>query len=102
MIFFRVAGITPYLESIEPNQAQLGIFSLFIDITGYGTNFIVDETTVNFGDGVQVISVVVNDASHLSVEIRVSITAEPGVRDVIVTTPTKAYIFETGFEILDE
>ncbi|MEW6534556.1 MAG: immunoglobulin domain-containing protein [Candidatus Auribacterota bacterium] len=99
MRLFRVVGVAPYISMIDPDYGMQDTFSMFVDITGYGISFPENETQVSFGDGILVVSVVADGSAHISVEIRISATAEPGMRDVVVTTPEKTYIKPAGFEV---
>ncbi|MEW6534555.1 MAG: hypothetical protein AB1454_02905 [Candidatus Auribacterota bacterium] len=99
MRLFRVVGVAPYISMIDPDYGVQDTFSMFVDISGYGMLFPENETQVSFGDGIQVVSVTADGSAQISVEIRISSTAEPGMRDVVVTTPDKVYIKPAAFEV---
>ncbi|RJP56824.1 MAG: hypothetical protein C4541_11460 [Candidatus Auribacter fodinae] len=99
MRLFRVVGVAPYISLVDPDYGVQDTFSMFVDITGYGISFPENETQVSFGDGILVVSVTADGSEQISVTIRISSTAEPGMRDVVVTTPEKTYIKPAGFEV---
>lgn len=101
-MFFRVVGVVPYIDTVTPSFGAKGSFSLFVDIVGYGTNWSQEDIAVSFGDGITVNSVSVVDTTHISVELRISLTAETGSRDLIIITGSRVYIKENAFEVMDE
>ncbi|MEW6536409.1 MAG: hypothetical protein AB1454_12425 [Candidatus Auribacterota bacterium] len=98
--FYRVVGVAPYILSVAPSEGTQGTFSQFVDIIGYGTKWENGNTSVTFGNNIAVNSLAVLSHSYISVEIRISFTAQTGFRDIIVTSGTNVYIKEDAFEVL--
>ncbi len=100
--FFKVVGIVPSIYSVSPNYGYLGDFSHDVTIIGFGAQLDDPNLTVSFGDGITVHSVTVLGASQIIVNIRISLLADVGFRDITITTSEKIYIKEDAFEVLAE
>ena len=100
--FFRVTGIVPSIYSVSPNFGYLGDFSHDVTIIGFGAQLDDPNLTVSFGDGITVHSVTVLGPSQIIVNIRISLLADIGYRDITITTSDKTYIKEDAFEVLAE
>lgn len=92
-LFSVVAGPAS-LSSVSPSSAQQGQ-SLPVTIIGSNTSFN-SSSTVSFGAGITVNSVVANSATNLTANITIAPGAAVGLRDVSVTTDGTA-LTGTGF-----
>ena len=99
--FYRVVGVVPYIVSVTPSEGTTGTYSLFVEIIGYGTTWEQGSVVISFGDNITINSISVLSSTHISVELRISTTAEIGIRDVIVSTDSSVYIKENAFEIVE-
>jgi hypothetical protein len=83
--FFTVTPSPAAVASVSPNHGSQGE-TLSVNITGFVTHFANGSTSVSFGNGVSVNSIVVNSPTSLAANITIQPTAATGSRDVIVTT----------------
>jgi hypothetical protein len=84
-------GVLPEIVSVEPASAEQGQ-TLDVEIVGTNTNFENGVTTASFGDGINVISVTVTDATHATVRISISNNATIGFRSVSLTTGSEVAV----------
>ena len=89
----------PQITSVSPASAPQGQ-TLSATITGANTNF-TSLSTVNFGAGITVNSVVFNSAASLTANISVQSGAAPGARDVTVTTNGTPVIGSGLFSVIE-
>ncbi len=97
--FYRAVGAFSFITNVIPIEATQGASALIVHLTGYQTNWNQAVTTVSFGEGIKVSNVTVNDATHITLEILVAISAEPGYRDITVTTGSTVEVKKNGFYI---
>ena len=91
---------SPILQQVSPNAAQQGTLNLPVTIMGLNTHFVQGTTTVTFGTGITVNSLLVNSATSATANISIAPVAVPGASDVTVTTGTETATLTAGFTIL--
>jgi 6-phosphogluconolactonase (cycloisomerase 2 family) len=82
---FTVVAGTPRITALTPVSGTQGQ-SLQVTITGQFTSFQTGQTTIAFGDGIQVTSVNVTSATSATASITISPLAAIGGRTVVATT----------------
>lgn len=82
--------------SITPNRARLGE-TLQVQVTGYNTILQDGSTWADFGEGIFVNWVIVEDATHATVSVSVDQRADPGHHDVVVFNGPTGYTLMDGF-----
>lgn len=92
---FTVAVPPPGLEAIDVTSGRQ---KETLDIVLTGTE-LDGVTTVSFGDGITVNDIEVDSATQITVNITVDKDAEPGLRDVSVTTPGGTTSLTDGFDV---
>ena len=97
--FYRAVGAFSFITTVTPDEATQGGSGVIVHLTGYNTNWNQAETTVSFGEGIKVSSVTVNDSTHITLEILVAVSAEPGYRDITVTTDSVVETKTNGFYV---
>ena len=85
----------PTIGSVNPTQ---GYQCDTLDVTITGTNFS-GPTLVNFGDGITVTILSVSP-TQITAEISIACDANPGPRDVSVTTPRGTDTLSGGFSVI--
>jgi hypothetical protein len=95
--FSVIAGV-PQLLSATPALAQAGA-SANVVVTGTFTTFQQNFTTVSFGAGVTVNSVLVSGIAQLTANISINPNATPGSRDITVTTNSQTETLSGGFTV---
>jgi hypothetical protein len=85
----------PAITTIEPNKAQQGQ-SLNVTMTGA---YLSGASSVTFGAGITVNNFTVNNSTKITASISIDETAEPGLRDVFVTTPGGTDTLTNGFTV---
>ncbi len=96
---FTVTNPTPALTNVTPNNGSRG---QTLDVLLDGENFITGGTTVVFGSGITVNSVLVNTPQQMSVNISIADNAALGTRNIVVTNPAPgggSVTFINGFTI---
>ena len=93
---FTVAAGTPVITLVNPNSGQQAQ-TLNVAITAQFTGFVQDTTTVSFGDGITVNTVVVGSATTLTAGVSIAANATAGPRTVIVTTGSEVVSLPSGF-----
>jgi RHS repeat-associated protein len=96
---FAVAPGTPAILSLLPPRGQQGQQNLSIGITGQLTHFSQGATVVSLGAGVTVSSVMVADATHLTAQVSINLTAPTGTTTVTVTTGSEIASLVNGFTV---
>ena len=90
-------------RQIEMYPMSTGIgTTLEIDFDANTSTFSYADTTVNFGEGVTVEEVNIDDGWSSRAIISVDEDAELGYRDVIINTDGREYVLEDGFELLKD
>jgi hypothetical protein len=85
-VFVNIGALViPQITAVSPATGNIGQ-TLDVAITGANTNFLAGVTTVSFGAGITVDSVTVSGPTQASAHIVVALVANPGFRDVVVTT----------------
>jgi len=72
---------------------------LTVHLTGYGTQWVQDQTTVSLGAGVTVGNITVNDSTHITLKISIAGLASPGYRNITVTTGATVEYRANGFYV---
>ncbi len=98
-MFFRVHGCEPHIDTVTPSSGAKGSFSLSVNIKGYGTGW--TDVTVGFGDGITVDSVDLIDSSNVTVIVRISLSAETGYRDIVLTDGSDTFMKKNGFAVTE-
>jgi hypothetical protein len=89
----------PTLTSVTPNQGARGQ-SLGITINGSNTSFAQGTTQVSFGAGITVANITVVSATALTAQISIAAAANPGPRNVTVTTGASQVVtLSAGFTV---
>ncbi|MEZ4730327.1 MAG: hypothetical protein R3E79_24625, partial [Caldilineaceae bacterium] len=91
-------GPTPELMTIAPANGQPGV-TVDVTIDGKNTNFVVGRTDADFGDDVTVNNVAVISPTQAIVEVTVAADAEPGERDVTLTSGNETTTKSGGFRV---
>ncbi|MEM7479148.1 MAG: hypothetical protein AAF483_29540, partial [Planctomycetota bacterium] len=81
-----VSTLQPVVIAGNPQDAPLGE-EISIVLSGRATNWMDGATSVNLGEGVQVLSTSVQGPTRLTATIRVEPDATLGARDAVVSTP---------------
>jgi hypothetical protein len=95
---FTVLPGTPAVTQLNPNIGNPGQ-SLPVTITGQYTNWLNGTTTVSFGGGITVNSIVVSSTTSLTVNITIPSDAVLGPQDLTVTTFSEVETVPGGFTI---
>ncbi|NJO15104.1 MAG: hypothetical protein HC877_04965 [Thioploca sp.] len=88
----------PALIYLQPAQGRQWE-TLSINLLGKDTHFVQGETTVNWGDGIQVVQTTVSSPTELTVVVTLTSEALLGPRDVFVTTGAETVVFTNGFAV---
>ena len=91
---FTVDSVLPQVDYVSPEEARQGAIWLGARIEG---SFFTGVTDVDFGDDITVTNIVEDSDNIIFVDIEVGIFAEPGLRDVGVTTPAGLGSMINGF-----
>ncbi|MFZ1086684.1 MAG: Ig-like domain-containing protein [Terracidiphilus sp.] len=86
---FVVTGGIPVITTLRPNNAVQGTNQLQVTIKGNQYTTWDSTSTVNFGPGITITSLQLDDASHIEAVINVDPAAQPGYRTVTVQTGTQ-------------
>ncbi len=93
--------LVPRLLSVSPAELQPGGSST-IEISGENTNFISGTSVLSFSEeGIDIVSVNVLSATTLSAVVNIQSDAEPGFRDVRVTTDDEVAVLLDGVLVTD-
>jgi hypothetical protein len=84
------------LTGIDTPNGKTGA-TLAVKITGENTHFEAGKTTASFGDGIDIVSVVVNSATEIVVTLKIRNDAALGFRNVTVTTDGETAALLSGF-----
>ena len=82
--------------AISPDRARLGE-TLQVKVEGFGTVFQEGSTWADFGEGIYVNWVLVEDETHATVSISVDQRADPGLHDVVLFNGPVGYTLMDGF-----
>jgi hypothetical protein len=82
--------------SIYPDRARLGE-TLQVRVEGFNTIFQDGSTWADFGEGIYVNWVLVDDETHATVSVSVDQRADPGLHDVVVFNGPIGYTLMDGF-----
>jgi RHS repeat-associated protein len=94
---FTVSGGPPVITQVNPNTGQQGQQNLTVNITGAFSSFVQGITQLNFGAGITVTTVSVNDSTHLTAQVTLAADAPVGPHDVTATTGSEQAILAGGF-----
>ncbi|MEC7985802.1 MAG: hypothetical protein VX278_11610 [Myxococcota bacterium] len=87
--------------SLYPPAGGLGK-EVEIDLEANRSTFSFSDTTVDFGEGILIGSVTVDDGWHARAQIMIEPGATLGARDVIVTSDGRDYTLSDSFEVVSE
>jgi Tol biopolymer transport system component len=91
----------PEITSVTPNSGAPGR-EITIEIVGQNTSFTSGVSTLSFsGTGVDVLSTSITSATTISAFVQISSNADPGFRDVRVTTGAEIAVFLDGFLVTE-
>ena len=88
------------LEMYPPSGGQ-GT-TLTVDFDANRRTFSFADTTMDFGDGISVTSVSVNDGYGAYAQIFIEPDADLGSRDVVVNTDGRSYTLSSAFEVVSD
>lgn len=91
-------GPTPELMTVAPANGQPGV-TVDVTIDGKNTNFVVGRTDADFGAGITVNNVAVISPTQAIVEVTIAADAEPGERDVTLTSGSETTAKPGGFRV---
>jgi len=91
-------GPTPELMTVAPANGQPGV-TVDVTIDGKNTNFVVGRTDADFGAGITVNNVAVISPTQAIVEVTIAADAEPGERDVTLTSGSETAAKPGGFRV---
>lgn len=95
-LFVQIASVgIPTVTGISPASTGVGREST-ITVTGENTHFAAGTTTASFGDGVEVLGVVVNSPTEAVVTIRTAADANVGFRNVVMTSGSETAVLLQG------
>ena len=83
--FFLVTASPATVASVNPDHGKQGE-TFQVTVTGFSTHFATGSTTVSFGAGISVNSVLINSPTSLTANIAIHLSADTGARTVTVTT----------------
>jgi hypothetical protein len=87
------------VSAATPGKAPAGSAGLVVTVTGANTHFVSGTSSVTFGAGVTVRSVVVDSATQLRVTVDVAADASLGYRDVSVTTGDETAVGMSALQV---
>ena len=87
--------------SLFPPAGGLGT-TVDVAIEANRTSFGLRDTTVDFGDGITVNSVEVDDGWHLRAQVSIDPNADLGARSVSITSENGSYTLEDSFSVVSE
>ena len=82
--------------AITPDRARLGE-TLQVKVDGFNTIFQDGSTWADFGEGIYVNWVLVEDETHATISVSVDQRADPGLHDVVVFNGPIGYTLMDGF-----
>jgi hypothetical protein len=97
---FTVSGGSPAISAVSPPTGTQGEVNENVNLTGVFTNWINGTSTANFGSGITVNSLTVNNATSAVANITISPTATIASRNVTVTTGAQVASITGGFSVL--
>ncbi len=86
---------TPVVDDVSPESGPIGET---LDVIIEGTDF-TGATAVDFGPGITVNTLVVNSPTRITANITIDPAATPGLRDIVVTTPSGGGTLTDAFTI---
>jgi hypothetical protein len=92
------ANPVPLLSSISPHEGNQGHT---MDLTIEGHN-LTDVTSVSFGAGITVNKFTVSSDTQISANITIAANADPGMREVSVTTPSQTWTRRTVWKVREQ
>ncbi len=96
----EVQAAVPDVFGLEPDQAYQGDL---IRLTLQGEYLLLEqgEVTLDLGQGIRVDDCDVRDVDVAYVTVQVGSHADPGVRDIVLTTGEQQILLDGAFEVLD-
>lgn len=89
----------PTIVAVNPNIGQQGRQNLTINITGQFTHFLQGTTAANFGAGITVASLTVNNETMATAVLNIDPAATEGPRRVTLTTGSEVATLGNGFAV---
>ena len=97
---FTVTTGTPRLSAVSPATGHQGDKNISISLTGLFTHFVSGTSSVSFGAGITVNSLIVIDATDAVSNLTINSTAATGSRTVTLTTGAETASMTGGFTVL--
>jgi hypothetical protein len=88
----------PAVLTVTPQSAEQGD-TLYMSLEGINTSWIQGTTVADLGEGVTVRSLTVNGPTSAVAEVRIDLEADPGPRDVVLTTGDEIADLPDGFTV---
>lgn len=96
----EVEAAVPALASVSPSSAWAGDH-VRLTLRGAYLLFTAGEVEVGLGEGIEVEAVDVQDVDVARVSVVIADDAEPGLRDLSLSTPAGAFLVEDAFTVDD-
>jgi sporulation-control protein spo0M len=96
---FTVNAATPVITSVTPSSGQQQQTLASVAVLANFTHFVQNTTTANFGTGITVNSVTVNNSTSATVSVTITPTANTGLRNVTMTTSGEVVTLINGFNV---
>jgi hypothetical protein len=96
---FTVNAATPVITSVTPNTGQQQQTLASVTVLANFTHFVQGTTTANFGTGITINSVTVNNSTSATVSVTITPTANTGLRNVTMTTGGEVVTLNLGFNV---
>ena len=96
---FTVNAATPVITSVTPSSGQQQQTLASVAVLANFTHFVQNTTTANFGTGITVNSVTVNNSTSATVSVTITPTANTGLRNVTMTTGGEVVTLINGFNV---
>ena len=93
-----VDGEQPELTTVQPSSSEVDK-TLDVTVTGLHTVFTANQTTADFGPGINVSKVTVKSKTELTVALAVAADAEAGPRTVTISTGNEVVTKSAGFTV---
>jgi hypothetical protein len=97
-----VTGGVPSIASLSPGTAQPGQTNVNVQIQGLHTKWLTGTTTADFGPGISVTTLTVNNDTALTAVVAVASSATLGSRKVAIRNVTQAgtQVLEGNFQVV--
>ena len=96
---FSVTRGVSQITHVTPNEGAQNQ-TLFVDLVGNGTHWLQGGSSVDFGAGIHVDSLQIQDSTHAHVQVTVLSTASVGFHDVTMSTDGEFSSISQGFDVV--